>query len=163
MDILIGDEKHEESDTNEQKQLEANIVHQYLKLVSSELAAEFKETQCQCQFEMPVRLQDFAEKALKFRQPNDKENETRTTSGQSDKKGCSRLGIVPKRFTEEETEMVRQLMKELGKRPTLSRRGGSLQRRMFSAEEETKIGKVAGRMNRYYLMWGPTMSKIDFV
>ena len=143
VEILVDDEKHEESDRNEQKQLEASIVHQYLKLVSSELAVEFQETQCQCQLEMPVRLQDFAEQALKFHQPNDKENETGATSGQSEKRG-SMLGIVSKRFTEEEIRKIHELMKELGQRSKL------VGRRIWTEEEERKIEKVALEMNRFF-------------
>merc|ERR1719510_2577535 len=45
-DILV-DERDGEKEKNVLKQMEANIVYQYLKLVSVDLAANFKDTDCQ--------------------------------------------------------------------------------------------------------------------
>ena len=141
-DLDILNDKHEEGGTKELKQLEASLVHQFLKLVSTELAVKFKETH-DCQLEMPVvRLQDFAEKALKLNQPYHKENETGTNP--KNEKRTSRLGMVSKgRFTEEEIKKIQELAKELGPR------SASLGRRIWTGEEERKIEKVALEMNRF--------------
>ena len=147
-DILV-DERDGEKEKNVLKQMEANIVYQYLKLVSVDLAANFKETYRQFE-SSPVQLQDFVEMAAKLNPAKHKESEARTTL-QDEKRGSSRLGVIPKRFSDQETEMIRELMKELGKGKSLNRRGGSMQRRYFSAEEESKIEELAARMNRFFV------------
>ena len=165
---ILFDESDKVNERSDLEKLEANIVHEYLKLVSTEIAAEFKKTFCQSE-RMPVQLKDFVDKALRFnihnyefkspqsanvpnydykrksQQSADVPNHQLTTATpQSDRVGSSRLGMLSKRFTEEEERMVRDLMRDLGQRQALKPK----QRRMFSAEEEKKIEQVALRMNR---------------
>ena len=91
-----------------------------------------------------MRLQDFAEQALKFHNPTTKQNETRTRSGQSEQRVSSRLGITTKgRFTEVEITKIHELVKELGQRSRL------VGRRIWTEEEERKIEKVALEINRF--------------
>ena len=153
---ILSDESEKVNERSDLEKLEANIVHEFLKLVSTELAENFKETFCQSEI-MPVQLEDFVDKALRFnihnydfkspQSANVPNHQLTTTTPQSDRGGSSRLGMLSKRFTEEEERMVRGLMRNLGQRQALKPK----QRRMFSAEEEKKIEHVALRMNRSYI------------
>ena len=168
---ILSDESEKVNERSDLEKLEANIVHEFLKLVSTDLAENFKKTFCQSEI-MPVQLEDFVDKALRFnihnyeyknpqsanvpnydykrkspQSANVPNHQLTKTTPQSDRVGSSRLGMLSKRFTEEEERMVRGLMRDLGQRQALKPK----QRRMFSAEEEKKIEHVALRMNRSYI------------